>query len=277
MHPVAKAVWYIEAHLADDMSLSDLSAVAGVSPYHLARSFSALTGLPPMRYVRLRRLSRAAVALAGFRASILLIALEAGYGSHEAFTGAFVTHFGTTPAMVRKSGDLNNLKLAKPVRMTDTPYDTLADPEIVESGSHLIAGLRKRYGPDTAAEIPNQWQAFVPHIGQIPDQAGNAAFGVRYNSDGEGHLDYLTGVEVSSFSDLPCEFENLRLPPQRYAVFAHQGHVSDIRRTWHTIFRDWIPAHNIEIRDAPDFERYADDFDPATGTGRIEIWIPLLP
>lgn len=213
MHPVAKAVWYIETHLADDMSSSDLSAVARVSPCHLARSFSALTGPPPMRYVRLRRLSRAAVALAGSRASILLIALEAGYGSHEAFTRAFVTHFGTTPAMVRKSGDLNNLKLVKPVRMTDTPYDTLADPEIVESRSHLIAGLRKCYGPDTEAEIPNQWQAFVPHIGQIPDQAGNAAFGVRYNSDGEGHLDYLTGVEVSSFSDLPLGFENLRLPP----------------------------------------------------------------
>ncbi len=50
-----------------------------------------------MRYVRLRRLSIAAVALAAEDTSILEVALEAGYSSHKAFTRAFRDHFGHTP------------------------------------------------------------------------------------------------------------------------------------------------------------------------------------
>jgi AraC family transcriptional regulator len=29
------------------------------------------------------------------------------------------------------------------------------------------------------------------------------------------------------------------------------------------------------VADAPDFERYGEDFDPKSGTGNVEIWIPL--
>ncbi len=30
-----------------------------------------------------------------------------------------------------------------------------------------------------------------------------------------------------------------------------------------------------EAADAPDFERYGEEFDPRTGTGGVEIWIPI--
>src|SRR6187401_170088 len=101
MNPAQKALWFIESHLADQLSLDDIAGVAGISRFHLVRAFAAATGLSVMRYVRARRLSEAARALANGAPDILTLALEADYGSHEAFTRAFRDQFGTTPEDVR--------------------------------------------------------------------------------------------------------------------------------------------------------------------------------
>src|SRR6201996_3822717 len=97
MNPAQKALWYIESHLATPLSLDDISDVAGVSRFHLVRAFAAATGLSVMRYVRARRLTEAARALAAGAPDILQVALDSDYGSHEAFTRAFRDHFGVTP------------------------------------------------------------------------------------------------------------------------------------------------------------------------------------
>ena len=104
MNPAGKALWYIESHLAEALTLDDISDVAGISRFHMVRAFAAATGLSVMRYVRARRLSEAARALAGGAPAILALALEADYGSHEAFTRAFSEQFGVTPESVRMQG-----------------------------------------------------------------------------------------------------------------------------------------------------------------------------
>src|SRR5262249_38980664 len=101
MNPAQRALWYIESHLAEPMTRDEIAGVAGVSRFHLVRAFAAATGFPVMRYVRARRLTEAARALAGGAPDILSLALEADYGSHEAFTRAFRDHFGATPEAVR--------------------------------------------------------------------------------------------------------------------------------------------------------------------------------
>ena len=83
------------------------------------------------------------------------------------------------------------------------------------------------------------------------------------------------GVEVSDFSDLPREFQSVRIPEQRYAVFTHSEHISTIRRTVNTIWNHWLPISGFKAADAPNFERYDEKFDPATGNGGLEIWIPV--
>ncbi|HEY4210934.1 MAG TPA: GyrI-like domain-containing protein [Steroidobacteraceae bacterium] len=67
----------------------------------------------------------------------------------------------------------------------------------------------------------------------------------------------------------------MRLAAQRYAVFAHRDHVSQIRRTWNTIWTQWLPASGHAVADAPHFECYPETFDSRTGTGGLEIWVPL--
>ena len=128
MNPAQKALWYIESHLAAPLTLDDVAGVAGVSRFHLVRAFATATGFSVMRYVRARRLTKAAQALAAGAPDILSLALDADYSSHEAFTRAFRDHFGVTPEMVRATTCLDRLKLVEPIVMDSTPLDNLKPP-----------------------------------------------------------------------------------------------------------------------------------------------------
>src|SRR5476649_1989487 len=94
----------------------------------MARYFGLATGRPIMRYVRGRRLAEAARALATGAPDILAVALDAGYGSHEAFTRAFRDQFALTPEAVRAQRHLDNLELMEPIRMDETPIANLQAP-----------------------------------------------------------------------------------------------------------------------------------------------------
>ena len=275
MNPAQKALWFIESHLAGALSLDEIAGVAGISRFHMVRAFAAATGFSVMRYVRARRLSEAARALAGGAPDILKLALEADYGSHEAFTRAFRDHFGVTPEAVRAATRLDTLKLQEPIIMDSTVIDNLAPPRFETGKPLLVAGIGERYSCESGAAIPGQWQRFHQSVDHIPGRIGKVAYGVCCNGDDSGNFDYIAGVEVSDFSDLPREFSSIRIPVQKYAVFTHRDHISTIRRTINTIWNHWLPASGLKAADAPSFERYDENFDPLTGNGGLEIWIPV--
>jgi AraC family transcriptional regulator len=274
MNPAQKALWYIESHLTRELTLDEIAAIGGVSRYHMVRAFAAATGASVMRYVRARRLSEAARTLADGAPDILSVALDADYGSHEAFTRAFRERFGVTPDAARAQG-VDPLKLQGPVSMDSTFIDKLAPPRFETGRPQLIAGPGERYSCESSAAIPNQWQRFHATVEDIPARVGDAAYGVCFNSDDAGNFDYIAGVEVSDFSDLPRQFSRVRIPQQRYAVFSHGDHVSTVRRTMNTIWNQWLPASGHAAADGPLFERYDTGFDPRTGNGGFEIWVPL--
>src|SRR5450830_1504915 len=121
MSYLAKSLWYIESHYAAPLSLQAIAQVGGASRYHLTRTFGLATGHSVMRYVRARRLSVAARALAQSAQDILAVALEAGYGSYEAFTRAFREQFQCTPEMVRARRQIDHLALVDAIRIDISP------------------------------------------------------------------------------------------------------------------------------------------------------------
>jgi AraC family transcriptional regulator len=274
MNPAQKALWYIESHLAQPLTLDEVAGIGGVSRYHMVRAFAAATGLSVMRYVRARRLSEAARALANGAPDILGVALDAEYGSHEAFTRAFREHFGITPDAVRTHG-LDTLNLQGAITMDSTLLDHLAPPRFETGKAFLVAGHSERCSAENGAAIPGLWQRFHQYVQEIPNKVGDVAYGVCCNGDDSGNVDYIAGIEVSDFSDLPRAFSRIRIPESRYAIFTHGDHVSSVRRTISTIWNQWLPASGLVVADAPNFERYDARFDPRTGNGGFEIWIPV--
>ena len=157
--------------------------------------------------------------------------------------------------------------------MTDQTVETLAPPRFDHAGPMRIAGLSQTYTGGDIAGIPAQWQRFVPWLGAIPGQTGFTTYGLCTGSNES--LDYVCGVEVSDAAMLPAELSDYRVPQRKYAVFTHSGHVSAIGGTWNAIFNRWLPGSGMKMASAPQYERYTEAFNPATGMGDVEIWIPI--
>ena len=139
----------------------------------------------------------------------------------------------------------------------------------------LLAGLSGNYTLETRGTIPAQWERFAPSIGKVPGQIGQVCYGVCWNVSPERGFDYLSGVEVTDAKGLPSEFATVRLPAREYAVFTHRDHASAIDKTIDKIWNDWAPQAGLKLASAPCFERYGEEFNSKTGTGGMEIWIPL--
>jgi AraC family transcriptional regulator len=160
--------------------------------------------------------------------------------------------------------------------------ETRLEPARFEKGKTLLlAGLRERFAPGTTRDIPALWERFAPDIGKIPGQVGRTTYGaVFHNRGGDGGFDYMAAVAVSGFTGLPPAWNQISIAAQKYAVFSHAEHVSMLSKTVGSIFHTWLPASGYEAAgqaaDAPDFlERYGEHFDPQSGTGDVEIWIPI--
>jgi AraC family transcriptional regulator len=159
--------------------------------------------------------------------------------------------------------------------MNTAKADPASDaPRIETVGSLLIAGLSTRVTATAATDLPALWQRFGSHLGKIPGQVGPTAYGVCRQDDAGG-VEYLCGVEVRDGSELPAGFSQWRLPAHRYAVFPHPGHVSTLRDTVDAAFGTGLTKAGYLPARSAFFERYGAEFDAATGTGGMEIWIPV--
>ncbi len=272
MRPIDRTVWYVESHLNRAVSLGDTAKIAGLSKFALTRAFFAATGRTVLAYARARRLSEAAKSLQKGAPCILDVALSVGYASHEAFSRAFRGHFGLTPVEARDGR--RPLSLTEAIDMSNDPAHPTLSPRFEDRKAFKVVGFNRRFSVQNTAGIPALWQSFGQHIGSIPGEVPGTAYGVCYNQDGDS-FDYLSGVEVRSASDAPHEFVALEVPPNRYAIFHHDGHVTDIHAIMRAIFSDWLPTSGRQPAEAPLFERYGPEFDPRTGAGGFDVCVPL--
>lgn len=272
-----KALWAIERNLNRELTLSELADNCEVSRFHLAHAFGSATGKSVMEYARARRLTEAARALASGAPDILAVALEANYASHEAFSRAFRAQFGVTPEELRKKASLDGIAVVDAMHLPALTRASLEPPEIVPDGPLLFVGLSERTSFGTASKtIPSQWQRFMmQHYGAISDKTPAIPLGVYTNFDDDGNFNFMTGVEVTRFSDVAPPLTKLTVPKQTYAVFQHRGHVSTINQTYDAIWNDWLLFSKWKGTDGASLERANPGFDTRTGNGGHTIWIPV--
>jgi AraC family transcriptional regulator len=92
---------YIGDNLAEDLSLSQLAAIVGMSPHYFAELFSRSTGHPPHRFVLLQRIERVKESLRDPRRSIIEVGLEAGFQNPSHFSRIFRKFVGASPSRFR--------------------------------------------------------------------------------------------------------------------------------------------------------------------------------
>lgn len=99
---IAKALALVHRQPKGGWTANKLARAVGLSRTAFANRFTALIGIPPIRYVTRLRLQVAARLLRRERISVAQAAFEVGYESEAAFTRAFKREFGSPPASWRR-------------------------------------------------------------------------------------------------------------------------------------------------------------------------------
>jgi AraC-like DNA-binding protein len=92
---------YIEAHLEQELSVTELAAVAQTSPAYFARLFRQATGQTPHQYIIRCRIERARRLLRESEWPIIEICHHVGFTDQSYFTAVFRKHVTMTPNAYR--------------------------------------------------------------------------------------------------------------------------------------------------------------------------------
>jgi AraC family transcriptional regulator len=103
---VRRTMEYLEAHMAQDISLDEMAKLVGLSQSQFARSFKLSSGLPPYRWSLNARIKRAQELLSVGKESIALVALQTGFADQSHFTKMFRRVTGATPKDWQRSRKL---------------------------------------------------------------------------------------------------------------------------------------------------------------------------
>ena len=279
--PIRRALAHIEGNLDDPaLNLAEIAREACLSPWHFHRVFTGTVGETPITYVRKRRLSEGAKKLKRETSTVLDIALACGFDSQAAFTRAFRAHYGVPPVTFRRDVHLTINRVYEPIDAANLrPRGAVMEPKMIEKPAFTVVGLAKEFTPETAKEIPQLWTEFGPRIGSIPGQKGFHCFGMCVEAekvvDGQPCFTYAACVEVGQDAEAPDGLAKFQVPAARYAVFTFDDHISRISGFIDRIFGEWFPATGLTRATGPDFEYYDHRWNPQTGTGEVDYYIPV--
>lgn len=93
---------YIRANLGRDLTITELAAVANMSPHHFSLRFKRAVGVAPHQWVVRARVREAERLLRARSMSVAEVALALGFASQTHFTDVFRRATGTTPLHYRK-------------------------------------------------------------------------------------------------------------------------------------------------------------------------------
>lgn len=99
-----KITAYISEHFMENLSVSHLASLAGLSDYHFIRIFKRQTGFTPHEYLLNTRMNMARYLLKNSELSVKAICFSTGFSGESVFCSAFKRMEGMTPAQYRERG-----------------------------------------------------------------------------------------------------------------------------------------------------------------------------
>lgn len=274
-----KVIDFIGKHLDEELSLDNLSDIFCVSKFHFHRLFTAFTGLSLQQYIRWLRLKRAAHQLIVDKdSSIINIAINANFDSHEAFSRAFKKACGFSPSQFRQG--LGSSYWEQPPYYLPKHEETSMKVEIRKIEKIRLAVVEHRGDPKLMGDSINRlisWAKDQP--GNLKPKAGEA-FGFAYDDPGTtptSKFRFDLGLKIPD--NLKLEKDNVvekYLPSGRYAVVMHKGSRNNIGDTIYLIYREWLPNSSEQLGDLPCiFCYYNFDHEVAETEFLTECWFLL--
>jgi AraC family transcriptional regulator len=267
---------FIQEHLEEDLPLDRLARVAHFSPYHFHRIFTGLVGETVNEYVRRLRLESAAVALKTTRRSVLEVALDAGYDTHEAFTRAFRQHFGVTPSQYRAGPHPG-----QQTKETSSMNPPTVTPEVcLETLPPRRVAFLRHLGPFETAE-PTFRRLFTWAGRRGVFRPGTLVVGICPDDPAvtpPEKIRFDCGVTVEDGVGPEGEVGVQTLAGGEHARVTHRGPYTTLGETYGWLYGVWLPGSGREPRHAPPFEVYRNSPGETPPEDLLtDIYVPLEP
>lgn len=275
---INKVTDFIGKHLDEALTLEQLSSIACFSKYHFHRLFTAYTGLSLWQYVKWLRLKRAAHQLIVNKDStIIVIALNAGFESHESFTRAFKKICGETPSDFRLKPSWHTWE--KPPYSLPKQGEKMMNVTIKNLPARRLAVVEHRGDPQNLGESINKLIAWAKEQPINVKPKPGESFGFGYDDPKQVPAEkfrFDLAITVPENLKLDGVVIEKKLPAGRYAVAVHKGSREDMSDTIYALYRDWLPKSNEELGDLPCiFCYYNFEHEVAETELLTEVWLLL--
>ncbi|KGR78292.1 AraC family transcriptional regulator [Ureibacillus manganicus] len=273
---------YIECHLTEGITGTDISRIVGMSDYHFKRMFSYLSGMSLNEYIKNRRLSLANVELIN-GAKVTDIAFKYGYQSIEGFSRAFREWCGFLPSEVAK----NKIQKSFPkfTFIIDIRGGNSMEFKIEKKEKFNIVGVAKRV-PIQFEGVNNSILELAQSITKqqrdemhkLADLYPHYVLNVSYDFDDsyleeKGNLTHMIGFATTK--DNPFEdLEQITIEESFWAIFPNEGPFpAMLQETTAKIYSEWLPSADYEITDLPgiSFTKH----NGASENVYSEVWISV--
>lgn len=287
---VRRSIDFIEKHLEDDITISDVANHVSISLYFLERGFSVMTGYSIGEYLRNRRLYQAALDLQKSKEKIIDIAYKYCYDTPESFIKAFSRFHGTTPKEVREGAKINvflpliiNINISGGKQM---------DYKIAPMFPIKLIGFQKIFDTETSyKEIPKFWDEICEkyannvYLGKEPANPYEKAiidncigeYAICIDDLEDGKFRYLIAGRYAG-GEVPEGMIVYEFPRMTWAIFDCIGPNPQTLQSVNTrIFKEWLPGNpdyeidgnaTVEWYDCINGEMTDPDYHSA-------IWIPV--
>lgn len=275
---VDKVINFIGKHLDEELTLDELAAIACFSKYHFHRLFTIYTGVSLQMYIKWLRLKRAAHQLIVHKeATVINVALDAGFESHESFARAFKQICGQSPSEFRSKANWHTWE--NPPHSLQIKGKKIMTITIKEEPSIRLAVMEHHGDPMRLSDTLDKlitWAKSQPI--DLKPKPGKA-FGFGYNDPREvvpEEFRFDLALTIPQDFKLNNQVVERVLPAERYAITTHKGSRDNIGDTIYSLYRDWLPKSREELGDLPCiFCYYNFDHEVAETELLTEIWLLL--
>ncbi len=311
---VNAVVDFIEQHLAEELTLERLAAVAHFSPYHFHRVFSVLVGETLNRFISRVRYERAATLLVQQpRRRVTDIAIDCGIPNPSSFARSFREMFGMSATAWRAGGygdherqstasvrDLlgNVGVIGDDYGIAATGWDAdrgrtvwdikcgdlgSSQVEVVDVPSREVAYVRRtgRYQGlgEVFADIFDRLMTWAGPRQLVTDDSWVVAvYHDNPSITDDDKLRVSACIDVPEDTPADGEVGRMRLPGGPCAVARFELGERDYAKAWFAVAGGWLPDSGYEPDDRLPFERYPIGMSTTSAdTEVVDICIPVRP
>lgn len=176
---VKRAREYLDRHFGEPVTLAQLAQYAGLSPFHLQRTFKRLVGMTPREYADAIRAEQLKGQLRK-SSSVTAAIFEAGYGSSRGGYEASAARLGMTPGAYRRGGRGMRIGYATApsavgrVLVAATERGVCA-VKLADNDAALVGDLRREYPEAEIRTAPGELRHFVEAVVRQINGSGEQA------------------------------------------------------------------------------------------------------